>query len=399
MKRLLKILPLLLAFCICCTKPEGTSDSGTVALRLEAESASCAADSKFVYVTADCSWTLSLEDEYTKPISWASLSKSSGQGNATAILSFQANPEKAQRSLVVKLAGSNGKIARATFTQEAKGDEPVPPGPDDITPDPVANWMELPAMQNGLYFFTHPMTIDGKRLRNYSYAWDVDNMVAHWVAYPLNSKMCSGSGRSDKWGIDAKLPAKFQPNLVPEEHKHNGTYIPSSWARGHQIPSADRPDSKFHDYNVETFYGVNMTPQDYDLNGQVWARLEQYVRDRSASFDTMYVATGCTLEGSPGVAYDRDYKAVTIPGGYFKALLGYKKSGTVGNTGIQGGYTGIAFFLKNDSSLAKENYMNYSMTISELEKKVGIDFFVNLKTALPSLSDKIESTKDNWWNK
>ena len=384
----------------CEPAPSVVEDKTELTVSLKTLSSDCSKGSGWVVVTAPASveWTL----EISGNPEWVKLSDYSGKGNKSDVqMIWSENKDKSQRSCSVVLKGA-GIVKNATFIQEGGTDTPVPPDPptpDVINPDPVADWMELPAVPEGLYFFTHPMTIDGKKLRNYSYAWDVDNMVAHWVAYPLNSKMCSGSGRSEKWGIDAKLPAKFQPNLVPEEHKHNGTYIPSSWARGHQIPSADRPDSKFHDYNVETFYGVNMTPQNYDLNGQVWARLEQYVRDRSASFDTMYVATGCTLEGSPGVAYDRDYKAVTIPGGYFKALLGYKKSGTVGNTGVQGGYTGIAFFLKNDSSLAKENYMNYSMTISELEKKVGIDFFVNLKTALPSLSDKIESTKDNWWNK
>ena len=364
-------------------------------MRLEAESASCAADSKFVYVTADCSWTLSLEDEYTKPISWASLSKSSGQGNATAILSIQVNPEKAQRSLVVKLAGSNGKIARATFTQEAKGDEPVPPGPtpgpDVITPDPVADWMELPAVPEGLYFFTHPMTIDGKKLRNYSYVWDVDNMVAHWVAYPLNSRLMSGScGRSDAWGLDPKLPTKYQPVLYK-------AYSNTAWARGHQIPSADR---QIYEYNVQTFYGVNMTPQNQNFNGGIWGNLEGYVRSRSSSFDTLYVVTGCTLEGSKGKVYDNNGKPVTIPGGYFKALLGYKQSKTIGNTGTQGGYTGIAFFFKNESGYGNKDYMKQSMTISELEGKVGINFFVNLPAAIgQTLSDKVETTSDPWWNR
>lgn len=141
-----------------------------------------------------------------------------------------------------------------------------------------------------------------------------------------------------------------------------------------------------------------MTPQNHDLNEQVWARLEQYVRDRSASFDTMYVATGCTLDGSPGVAYDRDGKEVTIPGGYFKALLGCKKSMTIGSTTTQAGYTGIAFFFKNDSSSAKADYMEYSITISELEEKVGIDFFVNLPAAIGNtLATKVETTRDSWW--
>ena len=42
--------------------------------------------------------------------------------------------------------------------------------------------------------------------------------------------------------------------------------------------------------------------------------------------------------------------------------------------------------------------MNQSMTVTELEEKTGVDFFVNL----PSVTDmetarKVESTKDDWW--
>ena len=39
------------------------------------------------------------------------------------------------------------------------------------------------------------------------------------------------------------------------------------------------------------------------------------------------------------------------------------------------------------------------MTIDELEKKTGMDFFVNLPAkAGQSLADKIESVKDSWWS-
>lgn len=383
----LLFLPLL-AFCISCGKPEGPSDSGAVEVHLEAERDGASANSKFIYVTAGGDWTLSLEDDYSGAVDWASVNKPSGKGSTTAILTYDANPDKRERSLVVKLTGSGGKISRARFTQEAKGDDPTPsPYPDEIKPDRVADWMELPAMQSGLYFFTHPMTLNGNKSRNYSYAWDVDALVAHWVAYPLNKDLLKGpGGRSDAWGLDPKLPRKYQPVLY-SGYKYG-------WDRGHQIPSADR---KTEEYNIQTFYGVNMTPQDNTLNTGIWANLENYVRERSASFDTLYVVTGCTLEGKKGVVYDNEGKAVTIPGGYFKALLGYKRAGTIGNTGMQGGYTGVAFFFENKA--ISGNYMNYSMTISELERKVGIDFFVNLKTALPSLSDKIESTSDNWWKK
>ena len=39
-----------------------------------------------------------------------------------------------------------------------------------------------------------------------------------------------------------------------------------------------------------------------------------------------------------------------------------------------------------------------AMTIDALEKKLGIDFFVNLPGKVgQGMADKIESTKDSWW--
>lgn len=259
--------------------------------------------------------------------------------------------------------------------------------PNQVRPNVAAGWMELPEMQDGLVFVSHPMEVDGKVLRNYSYAWDKANLVAHWVAYPMNKKIKSGrGGRSEQWGLDPKLPEDEQPVLF-------GTYSGKTWSRGHQIPSGDR---RVYKYNVETFYGVNLTPQNYTLNGGIWAKLEQYVRDCSESFDTLYVVTGCTLEGSLGKVYDNVGKPVTIPGGYFKALLGYDSSGRVGKTGSQQGFTGIAFFLEN-KAIPGENYLDYSMTISELEEKVGINFFANLPLRIDSAADKVESSRDGWW--
>lgn len=253
--------------------------------------------------------------------------------------------------------------------------------------DEVTDWMELPELGDGLVFVTHPMEMDGKSLRNYSYAWDKYNLVARWVAYPMNTKIKSGKGgRSEQWGLDPKLPEDDQPVLF-------NTYSGKKWSRGHQIPSGDR---KIYKYNVETFYGVNMTPQNYTLNGGIWAKLEEYVRNRCDSFDTLYVVSGCTLEGSLGKVYDNVGKAVTIPGGYFKALLGYDRSGHIGKTGSQQGFTGIAFFLEN-KAIQGQNFLDYSMTISELEEKVGINFFANLPLKIDSAADKVESSRDGWW--
>ena len=209
--------------------------------------------------------------------------------------------------------------------------------------------------------------------------------MAHWVAYPLNSGLVGSGSRTDDWGLDPKLPRNLQPVL---DKGFRGGYD-----RGHQLPSADRLARAA---NIQTFYGTNMTPQEGSLNQKGWASLEGAVRDWSYKFDTLYVVTGCTVKGSTAVAYDNDNKAVTVPTGYFKALLGYQKTPTIGITPTTNGYTAIGFYYPHEGYSG--SYMAKSMTIDALEEKVGIDFFVNLPSSIgETLADKVESAIDPWW--
>lgn len=335
--------------------------------------------SQFVRISAGSEWTIG----FVEPCDWASLSATSGKGTGHVILNWTENAGEITRTCIIELRSASGKFShRMEFSQK-------PDVSRILVSDPVAGWLELPAVPEGLYFFTHPMVIGSTTTRNYSYAWDKDALVAHWVAYPLNSSLKQGSsGRSEAWGgYDPKFPQKYQPDL------HSAYQI--FGARGHQIPSADR---QIYKYNVETFYSVNMTPQDYTFNSGTWSQLEGFVRSQSDLLDTLYVATGCVVKGSTRYALDNSGKKVTVPVGYFKALLGYKKSGTVGITGKTGGYTGVAYYYPNEPSSA--DFRLNEMTIRELEEKMGIDFFVNLPDKIgKALSDKVETTRDSWWDK
>lgn len=360
-----------------CAKGESARTAGTVeSVSLRTPSSDYNKGQCFVSVDARGSWSLSIAEN----VSWARLSVSRGSDcRADIVFEWDANPSEQARELSLKLLSEeDGSAVLATFRQ---GGVPV----SEIVPDPVPDWMELPSTDSrSLYFFTHPMTIDGKHYRNYSYYWDKENLVARWVAYPLNATLLKGgSGRSDCWGLDPKLPKKYQPVLY-SAYKGFG-------ARGHQIPSADRQQ---YDANVQTFYGVNMTPQDYDLNGGAWANLENYVRSCSRSVDTLYVVTGCTIDGSDDYAYDNDGKSVRVPTGYFKALLAYSSKKAVGAG--TGGYIGAAFYFENRSYSG--SFLNEITTISELEQLTGLDFFVNLPAAVgKDAARKIESTLDKWW--
>lgn len=275
------------------------------------------------------------------------------------------------------------------------GETPGGDTPGGDTPggggDPVfAGWMELPATDDSnLYFVAHKSTANASG-RNYSYYWDADALVARWVAYPLNPDIIGTGTRTDKWAEDNALPNGVAQPILKK------AFNPSSYSRGHQIASADR--LRYAD-NVQTFYYTNMTPQESKFNGGVWNSLEQKVRSWSGKFDTLYVVTGCVVEGSTKYAFDNSGKRVKVPVGYYKALLGYDKSQKKGITSQTGGYTGIAFYFDHFGSYTSSAYMNQSMTIDALEQKVGVDFFVNLPAAVgEEKANKAESTKDTWWN-
>lgn len=266
---------------------------------------------------------------------------------------------------------------------------------NEVTPatfksDALTKWMELPALsvEDGMYYVRHDMTLSGgMKLRNYSFYYDVNNKIAHWVAYPLNKTFRGSGSRTDAWDYDPKVPKEYQAVLFSgfkDDKNASGVYD-----RGHQLPSADR-----YTDNKSTFYFTNMTAQLGSLNQNSWDKLEQKVRNWSDSFDTLYVVTGADIRNSDKIAYDNTGASVPVPVGYFKALLGYKK---FGNFGVGGEYTAIGFYYEhkaypNDIS----DVINQAMTIDELEEKMGMDFFVNL----PAKSDKaadIEATRDAWW--
>lgn len=263
--------------------------------------------------------------------------------------------------------------------------------PVDPTLKGMPKWLELPETKDddGLDFYTHDQIIDGKNIRSWSFDYDPKALLSHWVAYPLNKKLRGNGSRTDQWGLDPKVPVSQQPVLYTTYKSNNG----KKYDRGHQLPSADRLD---YASNVKTFYFTNMTPQLSGLNQNSWANLETRVREWSESFDTLYVVTGCSVKGSTDVAYDNDGKAVTVPVGYYKALLGYKKTGSLGNSSQNGGYIGCAFWF--DHVDYSGDFMTKAMSISELEEKTGVNFFVNLPSQIDDAKAKaVEQTKDSWW--
>ena len=321
--------------------------------------------SMFVSVQASGDWTLEIlfKDGSTP---WATLSTTSGSGSKSDIIfTYEANSgEERSCALSLVLRGRTELMLTQAGVSSSGGGSSSSTHNGNST---KAQWLELPETVDGdkLDFFTHDMPLGTKRIRNYSYYWDYDALVAHWVAYPLNKGLYGSGTRSDAWGLDPLLPESDQPVL------YKGFRESSTYARGHQIPSAHRLS---YQANVQTFYGVNMTPQRHTFNEGVWASLENLVKAWSSSCDTLYCVTGCVVKGSTEVAHDNYGREVKIPVAYWKACLRYSSAGT---TGISG-YSACGFYFDHNYSGTSTASSAMAISIDELEKKLGIDLYVNL---------------------
>jgi DNA/RNA endonuclease G (NUC1) len=391
----------VIAFCsIClasCWKQE--KDVDVLEVSIKNPSVASGRGQQFVNVKCSGNWTLALISEQGE-VDWASLSVVSGVGDkSNVVLSYEVNAGEQDRSLKIYL-DNGSKSVSCDFKQLASGKHPED-DPDDGSDSGSSNggnsasgadalkatgWLELPAMDNpDLGYYSHSFKMNGNTYRNYTFGWSQKDRVALWVAYPLCKLYTNGNiGRTEAWALD--------PLLGNDSAAPFGGYA-GSYARGHQVASADRQCC--YEANAQTFYGTNMTPQLNAHNEKIWADLEGKVRGYANTSDTTYVVTGVMVSATSKKEKDSYGQSVTIPDAYFKAVLKYSTSSTMGT------WNAAAFYLEHRAytgSISKE----HSMSIDELEKITGFDFFVNLPAKIGAdQAAKIEAAdpanSSVWW--
>ena len=344
----------------------------------------------FLVVKANGKWTLSIE----QGTGWLSLSTTAGSGDRNnVVIYYDANPRSESRTGVIVLQ-TETQTVQISLVQAGTG---IPGGSGGSGGGGAAyalqHWLELPQTSalDAYDFFYHRCTLNGANVRNYSFYWNYSDRVSMWVAYPLTSSYMGSSGRSEAWGYDPLLPAAKQQNVSGGyKDGNNGWY-----ARGHQLPSADRTASK--ELNATTFYGTNMTPQNNDFNSGIWATLEGKVRDWAGKSDTLYVLTGCVLKDAKYYVLDRSGETITVPTAYFKAVLRYFKNSTVGYED----YMAAGFWFEHKNYSNTSDVKAQAVSISELETRLGYSLFVNLpEKASAAAVHKIKTENPanvNWW--
>ena len=261
-------------------------------------------------------------------------------------------------------------------------------------------WLEMPSYTvgemagtttsalNDLYTVTHYAQMGGKNARNYTILYDPAVYASYWVAYPLCAAHL-GNGRVEDWNYDPIVPQAKQTSVYKGYgvNVSSDTYASQHYARGHQLPNADR--NGVDAMMAQTYFSTNMTPQlQNGFNGGVWAHLEEAVRlVVEHNSDTVYVVTGAAFRKKGGnetiktITNTRDGKVLPVPNYYWKVLLKVKW-----NAGSVAGASAIGFWLEHRDNYpnGSTNYLPYVTSVDQIEAWTGFDFFSNLSTSLQS---------------
>lgn len=244
-------------------------------------------------------------------------------------------------------------------------------------------WLEIPAPlfpdDADIHYVTHRGEMNGTLQRNYSICYDSEAYTAYWVAYPLCPAHLS-TGRSEYWGYDTEIPEKEQTSVKTGYGASVKTpnYSRNFYARGHQIPNADR--NAVPEMLAQTYFSTNMTPQIQNgFNGGIWSQLEKAVRSAVPQNDTLYIVTGASF-GKAGenekvrtIVNKNDNKTLPVPNYYWKAVLKVVRNAD----GVPVRGEAIGFWLPH-ADLKGHSYTEYAVPVDSLESWTGIDFFVNL---------------------
>jgi endonuclease G len=262
--------------------------------------------------------------------------QSSGSGNAVKVGLFAA--------LITALV--------AVYNFFTKSTPPNDPSTNTSTEEVITPREEIDDPGNYLPTSTTGVIV---RHKYYTLSYSENDEQAEWVAYVLTRQrlQMDWQDRPDLFESDP---------LVRTGSATLSDYRGSGYDRGHLAPAADMA---FNTTAItESFYLSNISPQVRDFNHGVWKELEELSRDWAIKFNKLYVVTGPLLkDGGKG---EIGANSVTVPTAYYKILLDLSETNP----------KAIAFIVPNEVSY--DPLFKYAVTIDEVEKQTGINFFPKL---------------------
>ena len=194
---------------------------------------------------------------------------------------------------------------------------------------------------------------------------------ASWVLHRLLAKASGGK---------APRSNEFMPDpLVSTGSAQPYDYARSGYDKGHLCPAGDfKYDKALED---ETFYMSNMSPQAGDLNRNIWNDMEQMVRRWAKKRGSLIIVTGPVLK--KGLETIGRSTQIAVPEQYYK--IAYDPSTQ----------QAIAILMPN-KGIYDQQIKEFVVSIDEVEKLTGIDFFAKLPDSLEKQLES-EANVSDWF--
>jgi len=201
--------------------------------------------------------------------------------------------------------------------------------------------------------------------------YDEVHEQAAWVAHILRSD----SLRQQKFELKADY--RKDPRIK------TGSATPGDYRRSDYIMAQMAPveDFAYNEFAIsQSFYMSNISPQTQQLNSGAWKSLEAQLRSWAMTEKEIYVVSGPVLNSGLSKLGTSE---VSVPKSFYKIALDMR----------QPALKAIAFLIPNQNNSGALN--RYEVSIDELEKLTGLDFF-------PSIPDELEAylesgvTADQW---
>lgn len=194
--------------------------------------------------------------------------------------------------------------------------------------------------------------------------------LASWAAYRLTPELAKATGTYKEKFIEDPLVSTGSASV--KDYKDAGFIM------GQLVPPEDLVLSPAA--AQETFFTSNTVPLKPVFNKNIWKKLELLIREWAKEGNTLYLACGPVLSDAPFGTFGPN--KISIPQRYYKVVLDVS------------GERAIGFVFRNN--VASGALKAFAVSVDEVEKLTGIDFFTELEDGLES---KVESSSDfTKWN-
>lgn len=208
----------------------------------------------------------------------------------------------------------------------------------------------------------------------YTTSYNKYTRCPNWVAWKLTADHTEGPYVRKGYRFHEDMDVPY-PRAYYEDYKGS----PYGMQRGHMCPAAD---NKWSDEAMDECHLLtNICPQYGQLNGGEWKDLEDACRDWARDYGCIYIVCGPIFYSDrPRLIGEHD---IAVPDAFFKVVLRLGRNPQA-----------LGFIYPNDRCSGPMS--DFVMSVDEVEKTVGLDFFAALNDAV---ENKVErQAKLEKWN-